>query len=328
MRKENNMAIEHEISFSSGSLQLAGTVRLPDTSGPFPGVVLIPGSGQVDRNENARKLPINAFREIATDLAEKGIATLRYDKRGIGESQGDFWRTGFYDNALDATAALQFLKFNEYVQPDHIFLLGHSEGAVIATRLAASGADVAGVILLSGTARPGEEVLFWQGEQAVKGMGGLTGFLINALHIDVQRAQRKQFERIKNSTKDWFRVQLIAKINAKWMREFLAYNPANDFPKIKVPVLAITGSKDIQVNPDDLHRMARLVQSEFEWHEVPDLTHILRTEAGNPTLSTYREQVRWPVDNRVLQLISDWLKRHAGEPISNPGSVLRECAIV
>ena len=322
------MAIEHEISFPSGSLQLAGTVRRPETGGPFPGVVLIPGSGQVDRNENARKLAINAFREIATDLGEKGIATLRYDKRGVGESQGDFWTTGFYDNVSDAAAALHVLRSNEYIRPDHIYLLGHSEGAVIATRLAASGAEIAGVVLLAGTARPGEQVLSWQSQQIVRTLGGINRFLINLLHIDVQKAQQKQIEKIKHSTQDSYRVQLVTRINAKWMREFLAHDPAGDLSKIRVPVLAITGSKDIQVNPDDLRRMAELVQSEIEWHEVPDLNHILRKEAGAPTLSTYKQQVRRPVDQRVLRLISDWLRRHGEKQLLSPGSAFAGHAIV
>lgn len=275
--------------------------------------MLIPGSGQVDRNENAKKLAINALREIATDLANKGIATLRYDKRGVGASQGDFWTTGFYDNVSDASAALRFFKSYEQVRSDQVFLLGHSEGAVITARLGATGADVAGAILLAGTAQPGETVMLWQGERAVKGMRGFNGFLIKALHIDVQKAQRKQFEKIKRSTKDWYRIQLIAKLNAKWTREFLEYNPADDLPKIQIPVLAITGSKDIQVDPSDLKRMAELVKSEFEAHEVPDVTHMLRAEPGEPTLSTYRQQVQQPVDKRVLDIISDWLQRHIEE---------------
>jgi pimeloyl-ACP methyl ester carboxylesterase len=309
------MIIEHDVSFYSGPHTLTGTVTLPDAQGTCPGVLLIPGSGQVDRNENAKKLAIDAFREIAMDLANKGIATLRYDKRGVGESQGDFWETGFYDNVSDAATALHFLKFNEYIQPDHVFILGHSEGAVIATRLAATGAEVAGAILLAGTAQSGEDVMLWQGERIARGMRGLSSFLIKALHVDVRKAQRKQLDKIKQSTKDWYRVGLFAKLNAKWMREFLAYNPAEDLPKIQVPVLGITGSKDIQVNPSDLKRMAELVKSEIEWHEVPDVTHILRSEAGKPTLSTYRQQVQRPVDERILNFISDWLKRHIREQL-------------
>lgn len=222
------MAIEQEVTFYSGSHTLAGTLTLPEVLGTYPGVLLVPGSGQVDRNENAEKLSINAFSQIAADLANKGIASLRYDKRGVGESQGNFWETGFYDNVSDAAVALHVLKFNEYIQPEHVFILGHSEGAVIATRLAATGADVAGAILLAGTARSGEDVLLWQAEQVAKGMRGLNGFLVRALHIDVGKAQRKQLEKIKASKRDWYRLQVVARINARWMREFLAYNPADD----------------------------------------------------------------------------------------------------
>lgn len=75
-----------------------------------------------------------------------------------------------------------------------------------------------------------------------------------------------------------------------------------------MPVLAITGSKDIQVNPSDLKVMAELVESDFEGHEVPDMTHLLRAETGGPTLSTYRRQVQEAVDERVLNIVSEWLR--------------------
>jgi len=88
---------EQEVSFRSGGIELAGTIALPYGEGPFPCVLLIPGSGQVDRNENHRKLRINIFYDISHFLAQNGIASFRYDKRGVGESQGDYWRTGFYE---------------------------------------------------------------------------------------------------------------------------------------------------------------------------------------------------------------------------------------
>ena len=102
------MTLEQNISFLSDGLALSGTVTLPDLEGTYPGVVLIPGSGQVDRNENAKKLAINAFREIAAVLATKGIASLRYDKRGVGQSQGDFWKAGFYDNIDDTNPKVDY----------------------------------------------------------------------------------------------------------------------------------------------------------------------------------------------------------------------------
>jgi hypothetical protein len=301
------MNSEHEVVIPSGPLHLAGTLRLPDSGLPCPAVLLIPGSGQVDRDENAARLPINAFRDIAVHLSEQGVATLRYDKRGVGQSAGDFWESGFFDNVADAAAALSFLKAQQEIRPGRVFLLGHSEGALIATRLAGTGAQVAGVILLAGPAQTGEQVLVWQSAQVLKGMHGFNKWLIDLFHIDVRKAQQKQLDKIKRSKKDWIRVQLVAKLNARWFREFMVYDPAADLPKIQAPVLAITGSKDIQVDPADLGRMAGLVTTEFESHAVPDLTHILRAEPGEPTLSTYQQQVSQPVDSRVLRIISEWL---------------------
>jgi hypothetical protein len=150
----------------------------------------------------------------------------------------------------------------------------------------------------------------WQAQQAIKGMHGFSKGLIDLLHIDVQKSVAKQLDKIKRSTKNSYRKQLVARVNAKWMREFLAYDPSADLPNIHVPVLAITGSKDIQVNPADLERMSELVPAEFEAHELPDITHILRTESGEPTTSTYKDQVRQPVDSRIFTIVTKWLAAH------------------
>jgi pimeloyl-ACP methyl ester carboxylesterase len=305
----HKMTAELDVAFESGSLRLAGTLMLPDTNGTFPAALLIAGSGQTDRDENTKKIRLNALREIAEHLAEQGIATLRYDKRGVGASQGQFWEAGFFDNVSDAASALEYLKRHDHIQPDSVFVLGHSEGAAIAVRLAGTVAGVAGIILLGGEARSGEETLAWQAVQVTKGMRGFNGWLIRLLRIDVRKAQQKQFDKIKRSTKDWYRVQLIAKLNAKWLREFLAYDPAEDLSKIRLPVLAITGSKDIQVNPEDLDRMAELVKGDFEAHKLPNITHFLRTESGEPTISTYKQQVTRPVDAEILRIVSEWLHK-------------------
>lgn len=301
--------VDQEVSFGSGALQLAGTLARPEGEGPFAGVVLIPGSGQIDRDESHKSLRLNVFPQLAAHLAEHGFATVRYDKRGVGASEGDFWETGLFDNGSDASSALDFLRTQERISPGRLFLVGHSEGALIATRLAAQGADVAGVVLLSGSARSGEEVLKWQAPRVAKGLRGPVKWLIKLLRIDVVKSQQKQIDKIKRSSGDWYRTQLIAKVNAKWMREFMSYDPSGDLPGIRVPVLAITGSKDIQVDPQDLRRMAEIVQADFEYHEVPDVSHILRAEPGEPSVSSYKKQAQQPVDPRVLQALSDWLTR-------------------
>jgi pimeloyl-ACP methyl ester carboxylesterase len=199
-------------------------------------------------------------------------------------------------------------------RPERVFALGHSEGATICIRLAGAREPVAGATLLAGVGRQGEEALLWQGEQVVPGMTGFAKFLIGALHVDVRKQQLKAFAKIKESTKDTYRIQ-FKRINAKWLREFLAYDPAEDLARTEVPILAITGSKDIEVNPADLDVMASLVHSEFESHIVPDVTHLLRADdATVPSIKMYKEQIKKPVDSRVMDLIEDWLARHAFAP--------------
>jgi pimeloyl-ACP methyl ester carboxylesterase len=311
LKGDLEMTIERDVKFASGSLHLAGTLRLPAVDGQWPAVLLIPGSGPVDRDENAAKFRINALHDIAVHLSEHGIATFRYDKRGVGASDGNFWETGFFDNVTDAGAALGCLRSQKEIRLDQVFLLGHSEGAMTTTRLAATGAAVNGVVLLAGPARKGEDVLVWQCEQAVKGMRGFNKWLVNFFHIDVRKKQQKQLDKIKQSSENCYRLRLTIKLNAKWFREFMAYNPADDLPEIQVPVLALTGSKDIQVDPSDLGQMARLVKSEFESHVLPNVTHLLRSEPGEPSLSTYKQQLAQPVDKIVLQTISEWLRKKA-----------------
>ena len=169
---------------------------------------------------------------------------------------------------------------------------------------------MAGAVLLAGGARTGEEELRWQAGRVIETLTGFNAFLIRLLRIDALKSQAKQLDKIKRSTADSYRVQL-RKLNAKWMREFLAYDPAADLVRIKVPVLAITGAKDIQVDPANLERMTALLTAPFESHVVPDVTHLLRSETGPGGLATYKKQAQRPVDPRVLSLVGDWAQKQA-----------------
>jgi uncharacterized protein len=302
---------EREIRFKSGEIELAGTIAIPSGSGPFPAVLFICGSGQIDRNENHKKMHLNVFYDISHYLAENGIASLRYDKRGVGQSSGDYMASGFNDNAADAKAALQFMKQQKDMIPEKIFLLGHSEGAFLSCKLAGEGAGAAGIILLAGGAVSGEAVLKWQALKVAGGLKGLNGWIIKTFHIDVAKAQQKQLDKIKRSKKDWYTLQFVIKINAKWFREFMAYDPSADLQRISVPVLAISGSRDIQVDPGDLERMARLVKAPFEPHLIQGMTHLLRVGEGAAEISKYREEIKKPVEPKVTEIVLDWLKRHS-----------------
>ena len=303
---------EQEIGFVSHGLRLCGTLALPDGEGPFPGAVFVVGSGEVDRNENHKKMQVNVFNELARHLAERGFASLRYDKRGVGASEGQFLKAGFHDNVADAASAFGCLRDRAEIDADRAFVVGHSEGALIASRLAGDGVVTAGVVLIAGTARSGEAVLHWQATEVVRHMTGFQGWLIRTLPIDPLKMQRKLLAKVASSTDDTMRVQLVVKLNAKWMREFIAYDPSTDLSKAGCPVLAITGENDIQVNPADVAAMEKIAAGPFEGPVVPGLPHLLRD--GQPGTADYKRQVKIPLDDRVTSLVVHWLQWQVGEP--------------
>lgn len=334
------------LRFRSGEHTLVGTLSLPDGEGPFAAALLVPGSGPVDRDSNHKRMRLDITRQLAVALNQAGIATLRYDKRGVGESSGDFLRAGFRDNIDDAGAALAALAQAPGVDASRVVVVGHSEGALLATAVAAqatetggdaghetgpapaggggsaTGAGLAtggapatgaaprlvGVVLLSGSATPGEELLSWQAAQIAPTLPAPVRLLLRLLRTDLERKVAKNHARIKATTTDVARVD-GARLNARWTREFMAYDPRADLARITAPVLAITGSKDLQTRPADLAVIARTVRGPVETHEVPDLNHILRPAAGPATLSSYRKDVRQPVDRRVLDLVVGWTRR-------------------
>lgn len=294
---------------------MAGTLSVGEHPRWSACVIMVAGSGPIDRDENTKRFRLNVFAELAEHFKKSGLDSFRYDKRGVGESEGDFWTAGLLDNSSDAKAAVEYVRAHPAVGQDKIFLLGHSEGAYLATKVAAETPGLAGVILLAGGARNCEEELRWQAEQVGRTMKGLQAFIVKLFRVDVAKAQAKQLARVKESTEDSLRVQLVSKINAKWLREFMEYDPSVDLPRINAPVLAITGAKDIQVDPGNLEKMKGLVKTPFEPHVLPDLTHLLRKDPGPPGLSTYKEQLQRPLDPEVVALTMDWLERQVGSPL-------------
>jgi pimeloyl-ACP methyl ester carboxylesterase len=237
---------------------------------------------------------------LATTLARQGIASLRYDRRGAGASPGDWHSVGFLDNRADAAAALEALRAHPAIDPAAVGVLGHSEGAVHAMWLAAH-AHPAAVVLLAGYARPGDEAVRWQGRQ-------LAAVLPRPIRPLLRRFATRQLARLAAGTTDTARIA-GTRVNARWWREQLAYDPRADLAAIQAPVLAITGAKDTQVDPDDLTTIAHLVRN-VETHRTPGLTHVLRRTDGPGTVLSYRKLLREPVDTDLLTGVTRWLANH------------------
>ncbi len=299
--------IESEVSIPAGTHSLQGTLQ-GGGPGVGPAALLISGSGPIDRDSNAKRLPINVMGQIATHLETKGITSLRYDKRGVGRSEGDYLSVGFHDNVDDALAALEALRARSEVDPDRVVVIGHSEGALIASVLA-SDRRLAGVVLLAGAATNGKDVLRWQARHVAATLPRPVKWLMRLLRQDLVRTQVKRLARIESSTEDVIRIQFV-KLNAKWFREFMAFEPVDALRRAAVPVLAITGTKDIQVNPDDVALMEQAVATPFAGHLVDDVTHLLRAETGAPSVRTYKKQAREPLDRRVTDLLTHWVVTH------------------
>jgi hypothetical protein len=297
---------EHDLIFTSGEQTLAGTLTVPRGGAPAAAVLLLPGSGPLDRDSDHRRMPLGVTGQLAGALDEAGVATLRYDKRGVGASTGSWHSAGFYDNRDDAAAALQLLRARPEVDPARVVLLGHSEGALHAAGLAAAGAPVAGLVLLSCSAMPGDDLLRWQSTQIAPTLPPAVRLLLRLLRNDLQARAAKARDRLRATTTDSARIG-GARVNARWHREFMAHDPRSDLERIQVPVLAITGTKDLQVPWTDLATIASLAQARVETHELPDLSHILRPQPGPPSLSGYRREARQPVDARLVDLVVTWM---------------------
>jgi hypothetical protein len=294
-----------------GEPPLAGTLVLPEASGPVPAVLLAPGSGPLDRDSDHRRMRFGVTRDLAHALAGAGLASLRYDKRGVGGTPGDWRRAGLYDAVDDLVRARDALAARPEVDGDRVVLAGHSEGALLAAAAAARGVPVAGVVLLACSATPGAELLRWQARQIAPTLPAPVRALLRLLRVDLEQKVAANHERIRATTTDVARIG-GARLNARWHREFLAHDPRTDLARLTAPVLAVTGAKDLQVPVADLDTVAATVRGPVSVLAVPDLTHTLRRQPGPASLRAYRGELRRPVDPEVLDAVVAWCRTVTG----------------
>jgi uncharacterized protein len=300
-----------EVTFDSGGCTLAGTYA--EAADPVAAALLITGSGKTNRDSDVR-LPLHQVlrggvtKAVAEALAAARVSTLRYDKRGVGASGGDYLRVGMPQRLADARAALGWLATRAARVP--LLVIGHSEGTYYAAQLAAED-DAAGIVLLAGSARPGSEVVAWQTKKIAATLPAAARLILRLMRTDAIEAQRKNMNRIMASSDDGMRIQGM-RVNARWVRDFAAYDPAPALARVTVPVLAITGGQDLQVPPEDVEAMGRLVTGPFEGHVVADLSHMLRSDPDAVGPRGYRRAARQPVSPEVLELITSWVTSHWG----------------
>ncbi len=331
------------ITHSDGGVVLSGTLFLPDGEGSRPSVVLVSGSGPQDRDEAL--FGHKPFLVLADHLARSGIAVLRYDDRGVGESEGDFASATTEDFATDALAAVQFMVEHQKADPESVGIIGHSEGGIVAPIAAARSNRVAFIVSLAGTGIPGRDLLELQTRKILEASGvpaplvELNGRLQESFLKIVQEAgdaegalevAREELEGAWGGLPQaaiealGFAAQVdraveeqVRRIASPWLFFFLSFDPGTAFEKVTVPVLAVNGSLDLQVPSDPNLRLIRQAlerggNQSVTVVELEGLNHLFQTaETGLPSEYGRIEETMAP---QVLHLVSDWILARASSP--------------
>jgi uncharacterized protein len=294
--------LESAIEIETAEAVLSGTLCFPSQDGPFSFVLMLPGSGPLDRDENVEGQRLDIFNTLAHQLAEMGFASLRYDKRGCGLSTGEYFNAGYYDFVEDAVACFDELKRHPLCMSDRICALGHSEGAATAMHLSLERPETASVIQLCPAVENIECMLLRQAAHVRDVMGSTAGM------DDPVAFQRQLIDRVKANQAQPQEVE-CHHIGLKWFREILDLDLRNIYARLKAPMLIIAGAKDIQCDPAEVPRVRDLTSAPVEIHVVPNLTHILRFDPDESSILNYPKLMEKSIEPLVSSLISQWLRQ-------------------
>ena len=309
----------------ASGLKLAGTLTLPEGQGPFPAVVLITGSGTQDRDETI--FGHKPFLVIADALTRKGLAVLRVDDRGAGGSErGAPDSAGIPAFATDVAAGVALLRARQDIDPARIGLLGHSEGGQVAPLVASEDPRLAFLVLTAAPGVDGTQLMLAQ-NRAIYAANGLPDDQVDI----IVKNRAAWFEAVRGAKDtDEARARLTAVLDRQGLsatsperkgamaltspgfRYFLSANPADALAKVKAPVLAIGGSKDLQIDAKAnlaAIKAALANNQDVTIREFPGLNHLLQT--ADKGLVVEYGQIEETIAPSALSTIVDWTVAHA-----------------
>ena len=321
------------LNMEADTIKLSGTLTLPNGIEKPPVVVLISGSGPQDRNEEL--LNHRPFLIIADYLSRNGIAVLRYDDRGVGQSEGTFKGATTLDFASDAAAAVTYLKTRSDVAKDKIGLAGHSEGGLIAPIVASIDNTIQFLIVLAGPGVNGKEVLISQINKAAELSKTPDSFIkmntkfMNIILSEIYNQENpetmittsiKKTKEYHNTLPDSVKTtipfeqlekQIKSFTNDPWMRNYIKTEPADFLAKVKVPVLVLQGGKDFQVVPEiNLPAIEKVLKKtaqnkDVTIHTFENLNHLFQ-KAETGAASEYAK-IEETFNPEALNLMTTWI---------------------
>ena len=295
---------ESEVIVGSGQWALPGTLTMPVGPGPFPAVVLVHGSGPGDRDATVGQ--IKQFKDLALGLASRGIAVLRYDKRTRvhANAMRDLAGHTVKDETIDdALVAAQQLGRMPGVDPDRIFVLGHSLGGMLVPRIAAAGSSAAGFIVMAGAARPLQQALIEQSRYLATADGNISA---------EEQAQFEQFEQVATRVAalgpaDTSKPDLIFGAAASYWLDLRGYDPPAAAATVQQPMLVLQGERDYQVTMEEFARWRSALadRSDVTFRSYPSLNHLFVAGTGKSLPAEYNTPGN--VSGEVVQDIATWI---------------------
>jgi len=294
---------ERDFSVGDGERALPGTLAMPKGNGPFPAVVLVHGSGPQDRDETIG--PNKPFLDIARTLAAQGIAVLRYDKRTKARPQ-DFAGGNFGvddETTNDAVIAVDALRKTDDIDPKRIFVLGHSQGGMLAPRIAAVSGHVAGLILMAAPTRPLLDILIEQNRRlAALNDGKIDDAERAAINAIIEQV------RITRDPKTAATSPTVMGQPAGYWRSIEAVDAVSEAQQVRLPMLLLQGARDIQVVDADWQnwRDAFADDADATFKLYPKLNHLGIAGEGEGSLTEY--QTPGHVDAHLMADVVGWIK--------------------
>jgi uncharacterized protein len=293
---------EREVTVGDDAWKLGGTLLIPVGKPPFPAVVLVHGPGPNDRDESIYSNKILA--DLAEGLASRGLAVLRYDKRtkiyAAKMSEMDY--TVEQETVEDAVRAAALLRHQPEIDPNRVFVLGHSLGGYLAPRIAAQDGRLAGLIFLAANARPVEVMALEQNEYVAS--------LGNGPSPEVQKRLadlRAEVIKVRNPTPGKANPPVLMGLPLAYLLDLKGYDPLAAAKRLAIPMLFLQGERDFQVTMKDfdLWKSALGGRSNATFRAYPALNHLFLAGEGKGSPAEYR--VPGNFNAEAVGGMADWL---------------------